>query len=48
MPTLKIKRAIESILRPFRIEEVIRRIKRALRGVYELIVFLGTFSRFIE
>jgi len=48
MPTLKIKRAIESILSPFRIEEVAKRIKRALRAVYKLFVFLGSFSRFIE
>ena len=48
MPTIKIKRAIESILSPFRIEEVAYAIKRALRAIYELIVFLGDFSRFIE
>ena len=48
MRTLKIKRAIESILSPFVIEEVANRIKKALRAVYELFVFLGSFSRFIE
>jgi hypothetical protein len=48
MHTLKIKRAIESILSPFRIEEVANSIKIALRAIYELIVFLGFFSRFIE
>jgi len=48
MPTLKIKRVIESILSPFSIEEVDKRIKRALRAVYGLIVFLSSFGRFIE
>ena len=48
MPTIKIKRAIESILSPFPIEEVTKLIKKALRAIYELIVFLGAFSRFIE
>jgi hypothetical protein len=48
MPTLKIKRVIEFILSPFSIEEVAKQIKRALRAIYERIVFLGSFSRFIE
>jgi len=48
MPTLKIKRVIEFILSPFSIEEVAKQIKRALKAVYELIVFLSSFGRFIE
>ena len=48
MRILKIKRGVESILSPFGIEEVDKRIKKALRAIYELFVFLGSFSRFIE
>ena len=48
IPTFKIKRAIESILRPFCIEDITKLIKKALRAIYESTLFLDTFSRFIE
>jgi KaiC/GvpD/RAD55 family RecA-like ATPase len=48
MHTLKIKRAIESILSSFSIEEVTNWVKKALRAIYELFLFFDVFTYFIE
>ena len=45
MLTLLIKKAIEAILSSSSIEEVIKEIKRGLRGVFEMIVIFGFGNR---